>query len=129
MYLQLETQQVPELFQRIFQGFADRLAPGWLQALAGPRVLKRDRKNVQVSVRYAAAPLSNRLSRLPCCSKAFHRIGFTKPLRPGGGMAYAGDLKSPVPNGTCGFDSHPGHSIQMGKWASADARKLVDHLL
>jgi hypothetical protein len=24
-------------------------------------------------------------------------------------MAYAGDLKSPVPNGTCGFDPHPGH--------------------
>jgi hypothetical protein len=28
---------------------------------------------------------------------------------PGGGMAYAGDLKSLVLNGTCGFDSHPGH--------------------
>ena len=31
--------------------------------------------------------------------------------RPGGGMAYAEDLKSFVLNGTCGFDPHPGHSI------------------
>ena len=28
---------------------------------------------------------------------------------PGGGMAYAADLKSAVPNGACGFDPHPGH--------------------
>ena len=27
-------------------------------------------------------------------------------------MAYAGDLKSPVLYGTCGFDPHPGHFIQ-----------------
>ena len=26
-------------------------------------------------------------------------------------MAYAGDLKSLVLNGTCGFDSHPGHQL------------------
>jgi hypothetical protein len=30
---------------------------------------------------------------------------------PGGGMAYAEDLKSFVLNGTCGFDPHPGHFI------------------
>ncbi len=28
---------------------------------------------------------------------------------PGGGMADAGDLKSPALTGACGFDSHPGH--------------------
>jgi hypothetical protein len=26
-------------------------------------------------------------------------------------MAYAGDLKSPVLYGTCGFDPHPGHTF------------------
>src|SRR5271156_2827276 len=31
--------------------------------------------------------------------------------RPGGGMAYAADLKSAVPYGACGFDPHPGHVI------------------
>jgi hypothetical protein len=30
--------------------------------------------------------------------------------RPGGGMAYAEDLKSSVPHGICGFDPHPGHT-------------------
>ncbi len=30
-------------------------------------------------------------------------------LRPGGGMAYAGDLKSPDAHASCGFDPHPGH--------------------
>jgi 3-oxoacid CoA-transferase A subunit len=30
-------------------------------------------------------------------------------------MAYAGDLKSPVLNGACGFDPHPGHSISREK--------------
>ena len=30
-------------------------------------------------------------------------------MGPGGGMAYAEDLKSSVPNGTCGFDPHPGY--------------------
>ena len=30
-------------------------------------------------------------------------------------MAYAGDLKSPVPYGTCGFDPHPGyHNFVFG---------------
>jgi hypothetical protein len=28
---------------------------------------------------------------------------------PGGGMAYAGDLKSPDAHASCGFDPHPGH--------------------
>src|SRR5580692_357439 len=42
------------------------------------------------------------------CSKTFDSIGL-RYQRPGGGMAYAGDLKSPVLYGTCGFDPHPGH--------------------
>ena len=42
------------------------------------------------------------------CSRAFDTVDFERQ-RPGGGMAYAGDLKSPVPYGTCGFDPHPGH--------------------
>jgi hypothetical protein len=43
------------------------------------------------------------------CSKTLDGIGLQRQS-PGGGMAYAGDLKSPVLNGTCGFDPHPGHS-------------------
>jgi hypothetical protein len=43
-----------------------------------------------------------------CCSKTFDSIGLQRQS-PGGGMAYAGDLKSPVLYGTCGFDPHPGH--------------------
>ena len=34
-------------------------------------------------------------------------------------MAYAGDLKSPVPYGTCGFDPHPGYQI-FPSFASAN---------
>ena len=46
------------------------------------------------------------------CLRSFGVIIFSPDLlypRPGGGMAYAGDLKSPVLYGTCGFDPHPGH--------------------
>ncbi len=43
-----------------------------------------------------------------CCGKLFDKI-ILREARPGGGMAYAGDLKSPVLHRTCGFDPHPGH--------------------
>jgi hypothetical protein len=33
-------------------------------------------------------------------------------------MAYAGDLKSPVPYGTCGFDPHPGHHPETNVYTS-----------
>ena len=36
------------------------------------------------------------------------KIGYSH-LGPGGGMAYAGDLKSPASQEACGFDPHPGH--------------------
>ena len=50
----------------------------------------------------------NQLSEWRCCSKSFHRLDLQWP-RPGGGMAYAGDLKSPDAHASCGFDPHPGH--------------------
>ena len=43
------------------------------------------------------------------CSKPVHRINLRRP-GPGGGMAYAGDLKSPDAHASCGFDPHPGHT-------------------
>src|ERR1700681_278332 len=36
-----------------------------------------------------------------------------RPLSPGGGMAYAGDLKSPDAYASCGFDPHPGHHAEL----------------
>ena len=43
------------------------------------------------------------------CSKTLDSIGLQRQ-GPGGGMAYAGDLKSPDAHASCGFDPHPGHS-------------------
>lgn len=64
---------------------------------------------VQLTPPLTPAPLSNQESHCQCCSKSLDGISL-QPLRPGGGMADAGDLKSPVLKRTCGFDSHPGHS-------------------
>ncbi len=47
-------------------------------------------------------------------------------MRPGGEMADATDLKSVVPKGTCGFESHPGYHLAgdlrttEGWWALQD---------
>ncbi len=42
--------------------------------------------------------------------------------RPGGGMAYAGDLKSSDLKRSCGFDSRPGHQIFLALTCSARDR-------
>jgi hypothetical protein len=41
--------------------------------------------------------------------RLFDKIGLQTRC-PGGGMAYAGDLKSPDAHASCGFDPHPGHN-------------------
>jgi hypothetical protein len=50
---------------------------------------------------------TSRMKRVSC-SKTLDNIGLQSRC-PGGGMAYAGDLKSPDAYASCGFDPHPGH--------------------
>ena len=45
-----------------------------------------------------------------CCRNSFTKLG-SHARRPGGGMAYAGDLKSSGPHRPCRFKSGPGHHI------------------
>jgi hypothetical protein len=47
---------------------------------------------------------------------------FERPC-PGGGMAYAEDLKSFVLNGTCGFDPHPGHFDLTGFFCTSGSER------
>ena len=58
----------------------------------------------------SSVPVLANQTALACesCSASLDKIALHAP-RPGGGMAYAEDLKSSVLNGTCGFDPHPGH--------------------
>jgi len=55
-------------------------------------------------------PILDKQPKRSSCSKTFDSIGL-QWLSPGGGMAYAGDLKSPDAYASCGFDPHPGHQF------------------